>query len=55
MRGEHRTATSIVRYTVLLIGITMLPFAFGELGYLYLGVALALGAGFLGLALGALP
>ena len=51
VRGEHRTATSIVRYTVLLIGITMLPFAFGELGYLYLGVALALGAGFLGLAL----
>ena len=28
VRGEHRTATSIVRYTVLLIGITMLPFAF---------------------------
>ena len=36
---------------MLLIAITVLPFVFGELGYIYLGVALALGAAFLGLAL----
>ncbi len=30
VRGEHRTAVSILRYTVLLLGITLLPFLFGE-------------------------
>jgi protoheme IX farnesyltransferase len=41
---------SILRYTVLLVGITLLPFLLGELSFVYLGVALALGAVFLGLA-----
>jgi protoheme IX farnesyltransferase len=51
VRGERTTTRAIVRYTVLLVGITVLPFAFDELGYLYLGAAVALGAGFLGLSL----
>jgi protoheme IX farnesyltransferase len=51
VRGERRTAVSIVRYTVLLVGITLLPFLLGELSWVYLGAAVALGAGFLALAL----
>ena len=51
VRGERRTAASIVRYTILLIAITVLPFAFGDFGWLYLGAAIALGATFLALAL----
>jgi protoheme IX farnesyltransferase len=51
VRGEHRTAVAIVRYTIVLVGITLLPFLFGDAGWLYLGAAVALGAGFLALAL----
>lgn len=51
VRGERETARSIVRYTVLMIAITLLPFALGELSYLYLAAAVALGAAFLWLAL----
>jgi protoheme IX farnesyltransferase len=51
VRGEHRTAVEILRYTIVLVAITVLPFATGELGWIYLGAALALGAGFLVLAL----
>jgi protoheme IX farnesyltransferase len=50
VRGERRTAESIVRYTLLMVGITLLPFLAGDLGWLYLGAAALLGAGFLGLA-----
>jgi protoheme IX farnesyltransferase len=50
VRGERRTAVSILRYTVLLVGITLLPFLSGDLGWLYLGAAALLGAMFLGLA-----
>jgi protoheme IX farnesyltransferase len=50
VRGERRTASSIVRYTVLMIGITLLPFATGDLGWIYLAAAAALGALFLALA-----
>jgi protoheme IX farnesyltransferase len=50
VRGERRTAVAIVRYTLLLVGITLLPFLTGELGWLYLGAAAALGIAFLGLA-----
>jgi protoheme IX farnesyltransferase len=35
---------------VLLVGITLLPFLSGDLGWLYLGAAALLGAMFLGLA-----
>jgi protoheme IX farnesyltransferase len=51
VHGERRTAVSIVRYTLLMIGITLLPFLAGDLGWVYLGTAIALGAVFLALAL----
>ena len=51
VRGEHRTAIEIVRYTVALVAITVLPVVTGELGWLYLGAAVTLGAAFLWLAL----
>jgi heme o synthase len=50
VRGDRMTAASILRYTVLLVGITLLPFLFGELSWVYLGAAAVLGAGFLALA-----
>jgi protoheme IX farnesyltransferase len=50
VRGEHRTAVEIVRYTVALVAITLLPVMTGELGWLYLGAAVALGAAFLWLS-----
>jgi protoheme IX farnesyltransferase len=50
VRGERRTAASIVRYTALLVGITLLPFLVGDLSWIYLGAAVALGAAFLLLA-----
>jgi len=51
VQGERRTAASIVRYTVLLVAITILPFVFGDFGWLYLGAAIVLGGTFLWLAL----
>jgi heme o synthase len=51
VKGETQTARSIVRYTVLLVGISLLPVASRTVGWLYLGVALVLGAAFLALAL----
>jgi heme o synthase len=50
VRGEHRTAVAIVRYTILLVGITLLPFFFADLSWVYLGAAIGLGAGFLALS-----
>jgi protoheme IX farnesyltransferase len=50
VRGERRTAVSIVRYTVLMIGITLIPFFTGDLGWIYLVAAAGLGALFLALA-----
>jgi heme o synthase len=50
VRGEHRTAVSIVRYTLVMIGITLLPFLAGDLGWIYLAAAAVLGGLFLGLA-----
>ena len=46
VRGDRMTAASILRYTVLLVGITLLPFLLGELSWVYLGAAAVLGAGF---------
>jgi protoheme IX farnesyltransferase len=51
VRGEAETTRSIVRYTVVMIAVTLLPFAVNAAGWLYLGVALVLGAVFLALAL----
>jgi protoheme IX farnesyltransferase len=50
VRGDRETARQIVVYSVALVGVTLLPFAWGSAGLLYLASALALGAVFLWLA-----
>ena len=45
--GEKYTKISILLYTVLMILVTLLPFAVGMSGWLYILGALILGAGFL--------
>jgi heme o synthase len=49
-RGDAETARQIVRYTVVLIAVTLLPVAFGTFGVVYGIAALVLGAAFLWLA-----
>jgi heme o synthase len=51
VKGERETARSIVRYTLVLVGVTLLPAAAGTVGLAYLAAALALGGAFLALAL----
>ena len=51
VRGTRATTRQIVLYALVLVLVTLIPFAFGPLGFLYLGAALALGATFLWLAL----
>jgi protoheme IX farnesyltransferase len=50
VKGEPETARSIVRYTLLMIGVTLLPFVAHTVGWLYLVSALLLGGLFLLLA-----
>jgi protoheme IX farnesyltransferase len=50
--GERETTYQIFLYTVLLITLTLLPFAGREMGWLYLLAALALGLPFLYMAWG---
>ena len=50
VKGDAQTARSIVRYTVLLVAISLLPVAWRTVGWLYLGAALVLGAAFVALA-----
>ena len=50
VRGERETARQIVLYSVGLVAVTLLPWAFGSVGLLYLASALGLGAVFLWLA-----
>ncbi len=50
VRGDTETTKQIVRYTVLMIGVTLLPVAAG-MGWLYAVSALLLGAVFLWMAL----
>jgi protoheme IX farnesyltransferase len=50
VRGDRETARQIVLYSVLLVAITLLPFALREAGLVYFGSALALGGAFLWLA-----
>mgnify|MGYP001811868044 CR=1 FL=1 len=45
--GEHYTRLHILFYTLILVAITLLPFAIGMSGWLYLAGAAALGAGFI--------
>jgi heme o synthase len=51
VRGERETARQIVVYTIVLVAVTITPFALGAAGAVYLAAALALGACFLWLAL----
>ena len=51
VRGERETRRQILLYTILLVAVSVLPFAGRLLDGLYLGAALALGAVFVGFAL----
>ncbi len=51
VRGERETARAIVRYTVVLVAISLLPVLASTVGLVYLGSAVVLGAVFLGLAI----
>jgi protoheme IX farnesyltransferase len=51
VRGEDETRRQIVLYTVLLLAVTLLPFAGHLFGWAYLAAALGLGAAFIVLAL----
>jgi heme o synthase len=50
VRGDDETAKQIVWYSLVLVGVTLLPFAWHTAGVLYLAAALLLGALFLRLA-----
>ncbi len=52
VKGESETTRQIVRYTVLMIAVTLLPVATGALGWGYAAAAVALGAVFLWMAIG---
>jgi protoheme IX farnesyltransferase len=47
VRGDRETARQIVWYSVVLVGVSLLPFAWRMAGVLYLAAALVLGAVFL--------
>jgi protoheme IX farnesyltransferase len=50
VRGDDETARQIVWYSLVLVAVTLLPFAWQTAGVLYLAAALLLGAVFLRLA-----
>ena len=50
LRGEAETKRQILNYSVVLVAASVLPAIAGESGWLYLGVALVMGAGFLVMA-----
>jgi protoheme IX farnesyltransferase len=50
VRGERETTRQIVLYAVVLVAVTVVPFATGTLGWGYLAAALLLGGAFLALA-----
>ena len=50
VRGVRETTRQIVLYSLVLVGVTVIPFFWGTLGLVYLGAALALGGAFLLLA-----
>jgi protoheme IX farnesyltransferase len=47
VRGERETRRQILLYSILLVAVTQLPFCANELGGIYLGAAMSLGAGFI--------
>jgi protoheme IX farnesyltransferase len=50
VRGDRETARQIVWYSLVLVAVTLLPFAWRTVGVVYLAAALLLGAAFLRLA-----
>src|SRR6266542_1411932 len=50
VRGDRETARQIVWYSLVLVAVTLLPFAWQTVGVVYLAAALLLGAAFLRLA-----
>jgi heme o synthase len=50
VRGERETTRQIVIYSLVLVGVTLLPVAWRTFGFVYLASALALGAWFVVLA-----
>jgi protoheme IX farnesyltransferase len=50
VRGERETARQIVLYSVLLVAVTLTPWAWGSAGLAYVAAALALGSVFVWLA-----
>jgi protoheme IX farnesyltransferase len=50
VRGDRETTRQIVLYSLALVGLTIVPFAVGSFGLVYLVAALVLGAVLLGLA-----
>jgi protoheme IX farnesyltransferase len=51
VRGDRKTAREILLYSVVLVGVTLLPVVWRTLGVVYMGAALALGLAFVALAL----
>lgn len=49
--GEKTTLWNIFAYSLLLVGASALPYVLGFSGTLYMQIAMAMGAGFIGLAL----
>jgi protoheme IX farnesyltransferase len=49
--GSARTVRRILGYTIALVAVTVVPYATGAFGLLYLAAALLLGGAFLALAL----
>jgi heme o synthase len=49
--GDRKTAREILLYSVVLVGVTLLPVVWRTLGVVYMGAALALGLAFVALAL----
>jgi protoheme IX farnesyltransferase len=52
VRGDRETTKQIVLYSVVLLGVVVVPFVLGEFGLTYLVSALALTGVFLALAIG---
>jgi protoheme IX farnesyltransferase len=50
VRGERETVRQIVLYSLVLVGVTVVPFVWGTLGLVYLVAALTLGAAFIWLS-----
>ncbi len=50
VRGERETTRQIVLYSLVLVAVTIVPFATGTFGWAYLGVALLLGLAFVAFA-----